>query len=147
MVGEQPDVALAAMLPHIRSAHLKDHACRLGTNGAVEILGVPIGSGVLPIAGHTRRLVAQGVDRIILSSVWAYAAPVRDWRGGARWGEGVFHADDRPLDPMFRPWDAPQWETTDPARLVALEEEAVRWGQSWLRAMLKEIGVAVASRG
>jgi len=147
MVGEQPDVALAAMLPHIRSAHLKDHACRLGMNGGVEILGVPIGSGVLPIAGHTRRLVAQGLDRIILSSVWAYAAPVRDWRGGARWGEGVFHADDRPLDPMFRPWDAPQWETTDPARLVALEEEAVRWGQSWLRAMLKEIGVAVASRG
>ena len=30
MVGEEPAVALDAILPHARSAHLKDHACVAG---------------------------------------------------------------------------------------------------------------------
>lgn len=147
MVGEQPEAALEAMLPYVRSVHLKDHACRRHDSGEVEILGVPIGSGVLPIADLTRRLLTGRLDRIILSSVWAYRAPVRDWRGGAHWGEGVFRGDEHALDAMLRPWDAPALEKADPAHLVALEEEAVRWGQSWLRKTLKEIGVAVAARG
>jgi hypothetical protein len=107
---------------------------------------VPIGSGVLPIADLTRRLVANGLDRILLSNVWAYRCPVRDWRGGAKWGEGVFRGDDRAFDPVMRPWDAPDWEKSDPAHLVALEEEAVRWAQNWLRKTLKEIGVEVVAR-
>jgi sugar phosphate isomerase/epimerase len=147
MVGEQPETALEAMLPFIRSVHLKDHACRRLADGTVEILGVPIGSGVLPIADLTRKLVANGLDRILLSNVWAYQCPVRDWRGGAKWGEGVFRGDERAFDAMMRPWEAPQLAKTDPAHLVALEEEAVRWAQTWLRAMLKEIGVTVAQRG
>ena len=147
MVGEQPETALEAMLPFIRSVHLKDHACRHLDDGTVEILGVPIGSGVLPIADLTRKLIANGLDRIILSSVWAYRAPVRDWRGGSRWGEGVFHADAHALDPMLRPWDAPALEKADPAHLIVLEEEAVRWGQSWLRKTLRQIGVEVVARG
>jgi 3-oxoisoapionate decarboxylase len=141
MVAEQPETALEAMLPFIRSVHLKDHACRKLADGTVEILGVPIGSGVVPIADLTRRLVRNGLDRILLSNVWAYRCPVRDWRGGARWGEGVFRADERNFDPMMRPWDE-----SDPVRLVALEEEAVRWAQTWLRAKLKEIGIEVVSR-
>ena len=142
MVAEQPETALEAMLPFIRSVHLKDHACRKLPDGTVEILGVPIGSGVVPIVDLTRRLVAYGLDRILLSNVWAYRCPVRDWRGGAQWGEGVFREDAGHFDPMMRPWDE-----TDPARLVALEEEAVRWAQVWLRLKLKEIGVEVVSRG
>jgi hypothetical protein len=147
MVAEQPETALEAMLPFIRSVHLKDHACRRHPDGTVEILGVPIGSGVLPIADLTRRLVANGLDRILLSNVWAYRCPVRDWRGGAKWGEGVFRGDDRAFDPVMRPWDAPGWEKSDPAHLVALEEEAVRWAQTWLRKTLKEIGVEIVTPG
>ncbi len=33
MVAEQPETALEAMLPFIRSVHLKDHACRKRTDG------------------------------------------------------------------------------------------------------------------
>jgi sugar phosphate isomerase/epimerase len=146
MVAEQPETALDAMLPFIRSVHLKDHACRRHPDGTVEILGVPIGSGVLPIAALTRRLVQNGLDRILLSNVWAYRCPVRDWRGGAKWGEGVFRGDERPLDPVMRPWDAPDWEKSDPAHVVVLEEEAVRWAQNWLRRTLQDIGVEVVSR-
>jgi sugar phosphate isomerase/epimerase len=146
MVAEQPETALEAMLPFIRSVHLKDHACRKHADGTVEILGVPIGSGVLPIADLTRRLVANGLDRILLSNVWAYRCPVRDWRGGAKWGEGVFRADTPAQSPMLRPWDAPAWEKNDKPRLLALEEEAIVWAQTWLRKMLKDIGVAVVAR-
>jgi sugar phosphate isomerase/epimerase len=146
MVAEQPETALEAMLPFIRSVHLKDHACRKHPDGTVEILGVPIGSGVLPIADLTRRLVANGLDRILLSNVWAYRCPVRDWRGGAKWGEGVFREDTSGHSPMIRPWDAPIWEKNDLPRLLTLEEEAIIWAQNWLRSMLKEIGVAVVAR-
>jgi sugar phosphate isomerase/epimerase len=147
MVAEQPETALEAMLPFIRSVHLKDHACRKLPDGTVEILGVPIGSGVLPIADLTQRLVANGLDRILLSNVWAYRCPVRDWRGGAQWGEGVFRGDTSGHSPMIRPWDAPIWEKNDVRRLLTLEEEAIIWAQTWLRQMLKEIGVAVVDRG
>jgi len=146
MVGEEPMTALSAMLPYIRSAHLKDHACRVSENGERQILGVPIGSGILPIAEASRMLVEAGLDRIILSSVWGYQAPVRDWRGDGVWGEGVFRVEQSPFDPLQRPWDAATLAQRDPARLVMLEEQAVRQGQTWLRAKLAEIGVAVQPR-
>ena len=146
MVGEEPMTALSAMLPYIRSAHLKDHACRLSDAGERQILGVPIGSGALPIAETTRILVEAGLDRIILSSVWGYQAPVRDWRGDGIWGNGVFRAELPPFDPLQRPWEAESMASHDPARLVALEQQAVRQGQAWLRAKLAEIGVPVRSR-
>jgi sugar phosphate isomerase/epimerase len=147
MVAEQPETALEAMLPFIRSVHLKDHACRRHPDGTVEILGVPIGSGVIPIADLTRKLIAYGLDRILLSNVWAYRCPMRDWRGGAKWGEGVFRADTTPQTQTMRPWDAPEWEKGDVPRLLGFEDEAMVWAQKWLRNMLKEIGVEVVSRG
>lgn len=146
MVGEEPLTALAAMLPYVRSAHLKDHACRVAANGERQIVGVPIGSGVLPIAAATRKLVAGGLDRIILSSVWAYQAPVRDWRGDGVWGAGVFRAEQPPFDPLQRPWDAAALAERDPERLCELEYRAVEQGQAWLRAMLRDLGVEVRSR-
>lgn len=146
MVGEEPMTALAAMLPYVRSAHLKDHACRVGANGEREIVGVPIGSGILPIAEATRTLVAGGLDRIILSSVWGYHAPVRDWRGDATWGQGVFRVEQPPFDPLQRPWEADDLAARDPARLVALEYQAVEQGQAWLRALLRDIAVDVRTR-
>lgn len=146
MVGEEPMTALAAMLPYVRSAHLKDHACRVAANGERQILGVPIGSGTLPIADGTRALVGAGLDRIILSSVWGYQAPVRDWRADGVWGQGVFRVEQPPFDPLQRPWDAAELAERDPRRLIELEDQAVQQGQTWLRAMLREIGVVVRSR-
>lgn len=146
MVGEEPTTALSVMLPYIRSAHLKDHACRVSDLGERQILGVPIGSGVIPIAELTRPLVASGLDRIILSSVWGYRAPVRDWRGDGIWGEGVFRPEAGLFDPLQRPWLAETLAASDPARLVALEAAAVRQGQAWLRGELLRIGVEVARR-
>lgn len=146
MVGEEPMTALSAMLPYIRSAHLKDHACRVSDSGERQILGVPIGSGILPIAQATRVLVEAGLDRIILSSVWGYRAPVRDWRGDGVWGEGVFHVEHGPFDPLRRPWEAAALAEHDAAQLVELEEQAVRQGQTWLRAKLAEMGVALQPR-
>ena len=92
------------------------------------MLGVPIGSGVLPIADLTRRLAAGGCEVVIVSSVWAYRAPVRSWRGGAEPGTGVFRVEEPPFDPLLRPW-----EPMEPARLVRLEAEALDLGESWLR--------------
>lgn len=146
MVGEEPMTALAAMLPYVRSAHLKDHACRVSETGERQILGVPIGSGTLPIAAGTRALVAGGLGRIIMSSVWGYQAPVRDWRGDGVWGEGAFRVEQPPFDALQRPWDAAALAERDPARLVELEDQAVRQGQAWLRAMLRQIGVDVRCR-
>jgi sugar phosphate isomerase/epimerase len=127
MVGEEPGRALDAILPHARSAHLKDHACVAGPDGEPWVLGVPIGSGVLPIADLTRRLAVGGCDVVIVSSVWAYRAPVRSWRGGAEAGTGVFRVEPPPFDPLRRPW-----EPMAPARLVELEAEALAVGEAWL---------------
>lgn len=146
MVGEEPLTALAAMLPYIRSVHLKDHACRGISEGERRILGVPIGAGVLPIAAATRRLVDAGLDRIILSSVWGYQSPLRGWRGDGVWGQGVFRAEPGPFDPLQRPWEAEAMAASDPARLVALEEKAVCQGQDWLRSELRRIGIEVVRR-
>jgi sugar phosphate isomerase/epimerase len=127
MVGEEPGIALDAILPHARSAHLKDHVCVAGPDGEAWVLGVPIGSGVLPIAELTHRLTAAGCDVVIVSSVWAYRAPVRSWRGGATPGRGVFRVEEPPFDPLLRPW-----EPMEPARLVELESEALALGEAWL---------------
>jgi sugar phosphate isomerase/epimerase len=127
MVGEEPAVALDAILPHARSAHLKDHACVAGPDGEPWVLGVPIGSGVLPIADLTRRLEAARCDVVIVSSVWAYRAPVRSWRGGAAPGTGVFTVEQPSFDPLLRPW-APM----APARLVEREAAALALGEAWL---------------
>ena len=128
MVGEEPAVALDAILPHARSAHLKDHACVAGEDGEPWVLGVPIGSGALPIAELTRRLAAADCEVVIVSSVWGYRAPVRSWRGGGEPGAGVFRAESPPFDPLLRPW-----EPMAPARLVELEAEALTLGETWLR--------------
>jgi sugar phosphate isomerase/epimerase len=128
MVGEEPLAALVPLLPHVRSAHLKDHACVTGGDGEPWVLGVPIGSGALPVADLTRRLAGSPCEVVIVSNVFAYRAPVRSWRGGARPGEGVFRAELPPFDPLLRPWDE-----QPPARLVEHEARALELGEAWLR--------------
>jgi len=129
MVGEEPAAALDAVLPHVRSAHLKDHACVAGPDGTPWVLGVPIGAGVLPVAVLTARLAASPCEVVIVSSVWAYRAPVRSWRGGAQAGAGVFRVEQPPYDPLLRPWDE-----QPPERLIELEAAALELGEEWLRS-------------
>lgn len=131
MVGEEPMVALAALLPHVRSAHVKDHACVAGPEGATWVLGVPIGSGTVPLAALTEALRATPCEVAIVSNVFAYRAPVRSWRGGATPGEGVFRLDAPPFDPLLRPWNP-----LPPKRLVALEAEALALGEAALANLL-----------
>ncbi|MET1026234.1 MAG: TIM barrel protein [Dongiaceae bacterium] len=149
MVGEEPVTALSSILPYARSAHLKDHIC-LGpadaSDGQMWIIGCPIGQGNLPIIEITQRLVTSGLDRLIMSSVWGYKAPLRGHRGDGVAGQGVFQFTTRPSDELNCPYGAEDLARTDPKRLVALEMAAVRWGQSWLRAALAEAGIEVAAR-
>ncbi|HVI88009.1 MAG TPA: sugar phosphate isomerase/epimerase family protein [Dongiaceae bacterium] len=149
MVGEQPLTALEAILPFVRSAHLKDHVCIDATqtpDGQLWVVGVPIGSGFLPIVDITRRLVARGLDRLIMSSVWGYHAPIRDRRGDGAVGQGVFAFAQPPFDPVERPIGVDDLAKNDPARLVAQEFAAVQRGQSWLRQALDTAGITVIPR-
>ena len=145
MVGEEPLTALAAIKPFVRSAHLKDHACVLA-DGEWWILGTPIGDGVLPIGEITRGLIAAGLDRIIMSSVWAYKAPLRARRGDAVLGEGAFRASPPPFDPLLCPFDSAALADSDPARLVALEAQATQRGQDWLRRKFAADGIILVTR-
>lgn len=149
MLGEQPLTALASILPFVRSAHLKDHVCIAPAdtpNGRLWVLGVPIGRGNLPIIEATKRLVAAGLDRIIMSSVWGYHASIHDQRGDGEIGVGAFKFAQPPFDPVDCPVIADELAIRDPARLVALEASAVRLGQDWLRHALSAAGVDIARR-
>jgi sugar phosphate isomerase/epimerase len=149
MVGEQPLTALEAILPFVRSAHLKDHVCIDATqtpDGRLWVLGVPIGSGFLPIVEITQRLVAAGLDRLIMSSVWGYHAPIHDRRGDGELGQGVFAYAPPPFDPVDRPIGVDDLMKSDPARLVDLELAAARRGQDWLREALATAGISVIAR-
>jgi sugar phosphate isomerase/epimerase len=75
MVGEDPLDALAAMLPHVTTVHMKDHVVVDGPGGPL-VQGVPMGAGRLPIIEQTRRLHAGGQRRFCFENVWAYVAPV-----------------------------------------------------------------------
>ncbi len=123
MVGEEPLTALEACIGHVRAAHVKDHACVL-VGGEVHVLGVPIGSGVVPVTEIGHRLGAAGVNRLIVSNVWGYSAPVRSWRGGGTPGAGLFAIDDL-TDPLLRPHPLP-------ADAVALERASLAAGERFL---------------
>ncbi|HVJ43486.1 MAG TPA: TIM barrel protein [Dongiaceae bacterium] len=149
MVGEQPLTALAAILPFVRSAHLKDHVCIAPSHapdGRLWVLGVPIGRGNLPIIDITRRLVAAGLDRLIMSSVWGYHAPIHDHRSDGTIGADAFSFAEPPFDPVDRPVAADLLAKTDPAHLVALELAAVQRGQTWLRQALAAAGITLVQR-
>jgi sugar phosphate isomerase/epimerase len=149
MVGEEPLTALSAIIPFVRSAHLKDHVCLASVDapdGPFWIIGCPIGQGVLPIVDITKRLAAAGLDRLIMSSVWGYKAPLRDRRGDGKLGQGVFRVTTSPQDALRCPFGAEDLAKTDPVRLVAMEREAVHLGQDWLRTALAEAGLHVIRR-
>ena len=65
MVLEDPELALAAVLPHVHSVHFKDHVMICAEHaGQLTVAGVPIGDGFLPLENLTRRLLDHGLRRV-----------------------------------------------------------------------------------
>ncbi len=122
MVREDPFAALEAMLPWVRGAHMKDHVVMDG-----KICGVPIGEGVLPIAETTRRLADAGMTRISFENVWSYTSgfhPREDGLPEETDASPIFAPCEDPRDAAFFLPEAGIAFGHDPARVVALEEDA-----------------------
>ena len=77
MVGEDPMVALDAMLPYIKTVHIKEHAV-IEHNGRIWIQGLPFGEGFLPIIEQTDLIYDSGLRRFCFENVWGYVAPLID---------------------------------------------------------------------
>jgi hypothetical protein len=105
------------------------------------VLGVPIGRGNLPIVETTKELVAAGLDRIIMSSVWGYHATIHDQRGDGKIGANAFRFAQPPFDPVDCPVFADELAERDWSTLVSLEAAAVQRGQAWLRHALGAAGI------
>jgi sugar phosphate isomerase/epimerase len=142
MVLEDPETALDAVLPHVRSVHVKDHVLvRPEHAGRLTVAGVPVGDGALPVRELTRRLLEHGLRRICYENVWAYSAPIREKRmplAGVTLGEGSFAYAEPPFDPAFLVLDQSK---LGPEELVRLEYEAFRRGLASFRETLTSLGV------
>jgi 3-oxoisoapionate decarboxylase len=133
MVGEDPFEALAAMAPHTRRVHLKDHVIVVDS-GRWWVQGVAIGDGLLPIIEQTSRLYDAGVRRFCFENVWGYAAPVLSDPG------------QLPATPWFS--TSHRYNLLD-ARNLALDDAvegewtAFRSGWDWLRTELANAGFTI----
>ncbi|MDA0745436.1 MAG: TIM barrel protein [bacterium] len=142
MLLEDPYDALEAMAPHARSAHLKDHvllAPEDAPDGQLSVLGVPIGQGNLPIVDLTRRLLDTGLNHIVFENVWAYRAPVTlAQNAGQEPGHGLFAFARPPFKDSRCLLDPNTLAAQNPTRLIALEEQALQDGLTWLRHAFKK---------
>ncbi|MDA9445808.1 sugar phosphate isomerase/epimerase family protein [Bradyrhizobium sp. CCBAU 21360] len=134
---EDPCDALEAMEPWVCSAHLKDCVLlppvRQGEEGT--LLGVPIGSGVAPVAKLTQKLAKLGIDRICFENTWSYRAPLRDRRGTGEPGESIFgwaNLRGLPAEWMI---NAAEMAQSAPGKVVELEMQALDQSLCWLRKL------------
>jgi 3-oxoisoapionate decarboxylase len=141
MVLEDPIAALDAVLPHVYSAHFKDHVMiRAEDAGQLTVAGVPVGDGFLPLTDLTSRLLDQGLRRFTFENVWAYSAPIRSGRmalNGVNLGEGAFAYLDPPFDPARV---ILQQSELTLQTLVDLESQALNHGRDNFRQVLKNQG-------
>ncbi len=143
MCMEDPLHCLTAMLPYVRTAHLKDHMMLRpadALDGRLRVMGVPIGEGNLAIIETTRRLIAAGVCRIAFENVWAYSALVQRPDRENRLGHGVFAYVVPPFDPAHC---MPDPNSLTPEQRVEYEDGAMRRSLAWLRRAFQEAGVTV----
>ena len=146
MVLEDPTACLDALLPLVRTVHLKDHLMlrpEHSPDGQLSVLGVAMGQGALPIVPLTQKLVAAGHRRIVFESVWAYRAPVRRQAATPEavvLGEGVFRYAEPPFDGARLLPHAEALAARDPGELCRLEQAAVEQGLTWLRAAFQKEG-------
>ncbi|MEZ4512481.1 MAG: sugar phosphate isomerase/epimerase family protein [Chloroflexota bacterium] len=144
MVLEDPLDALTHMAPWSRSAHLKDHVMirpQDGENGRLTVLGVPIGTGYLPIVDITRRLLTAGCTNIVFENSWGYSAPIQPDRitavglnqlgcGSFRFAAPPFHDNHALLNP----------DDLSPEQLVTIERTIFEQNLAWVRKQLSVIG-------
>ncbi len=141
MVLEDPEAALAAVLPYVHSVHVKDHVMvRAEDAGALTVAGVPMGEGALPIRRLTETLLQQGLRRLTFENVWAYSAPIRSGRtplAGVTLGQGSFRWQQPPFDPWHLILDPSRFPPSD---LVAMEKAALERGMAWFKNELLALG-------
>ncbi len=134
MVGEDPLVALAAMLPFTTTIHLKDHI--IASDGASTFVqGVPTGTGRLPIIEQTDRLYDGGLRRFCFENVWAYVAPL------------LVDPSELPKTPPFEVKAVAgrlNGNDLDLADAINAEAEAFRSGWDWLQHALSKNGYVIA---
>ena len=142
LFGEDPETALDAMAPWIRSAHLKD--CVLLPAEPIaslpsRLLGVPVGDGTAPVLDLTKRLLALGVGRICFENTWSYMAPFRRPIAGSTGDGDSLRFLRRPLTAPGEISDITVLRATDPDRVVELERWALRRSMGWLEAEIKPL--------
>ena len=141
MVLEDPELALAAVLPHVHSVHFKDHVMISAEHaGQLTVAGVPIGDGFLPLENLTRRLLDQGLRRITFENVWAYSADISVGRRPLRdvvLGEGSFSYLTPPFDPSILLLDQSEFNSET---LVKLENDALIRGSRAFFNILTSLG-------
>ena len=142
LFAEGPEVALDAMAPWVRSAHLKDCVLLPAEPAAAlpaRLLGVPLGDGIAPVVELTRRLVAMGIDRICFENTWSYVAAFRSLQDGEnRNGDGLRFLD-RPLRGPGEFTGIDALRAADPKRVVQLEERTLLQSIAWLEAEIKPL--------
>lgn len=149
MVLEDPQAALAAVLPFVASVHIKDHVMVApeDAGGRLLVAGVPMGEGNLPIQGLTQRLIAAGLRRFCFENVWAYSAPIRPGRlplGDVVLGQGAFAYLRPPFDAARIVLDQSRHSGPE---LVALERAALDRGLLWFGTLLGDMGLSVRQPG
>jgi hypothetical protein len=149
MVLEDPEAALAAVLPFVESVHIKDHVMVSpeDAGGRLQVAGVPMGEGFLPIERLTQALLAAGLRRFCFENVWAYSAPIRPGRApleGVVLGTGSFAFLRPPFDPA---WIILDQSLHSGPELARLERQALDRGLDWFKDLLAQIGLEVRKPG
>ena len=141
MVLEDPELALAAVLPHVHSVHFKDHVMISAEHaGQLTVAGVPIGDGFLPLENLTRRLLDQGLRRVTFENVWAYTAAIcasREPLSDVTLGKGSFAYLTPPFDPSMVILNQSAFDLED---LIRLENDALIRGSKAFFNILTGLG-------
>ncbi|MBN34325.1 MAG: hypothetical protein CMM46_06020 [Rhodospirillaceae bacterium] len=150
-VLEDPLEAARAMVPHVRSVHLKDQAVISNGDGAPEIIGVVNGTGSVDIKSILALLIDDaGIERLCLESSHGYRSDIA--RHADRLGQTTsptFAIREAPYAPETIPLHLDALRRSDPQALFNLEQGAVAAGMAHTRRILGELGFSpvLNSRG
>lgn len=76
VLGEDPIEALEAMALFTSAVHMKDHVV-VEHDNALQVQGVIMGSGRLPVSEMTDHLYGIGLRRFCFENVWGYTSPIK----------------------------------------------------------------------
>jgi sugar phosphate isomerase/epimerase len=129
MLGEDPLVALQAMLPVVGAVHVKDQLV-VSEADELRVQGVTTGDGALPVEDITGRLYTAGLGRYCLKNTWSHVARLQQ------------HPARLPNTPSFTLHDrraSVDGTRLDPAAAVAGEWLALQRGWFWFAGVLAAI--------